>query len=262
MEKIFTAILEKDEEKIIMSIKELSNPTEVVLQDILEKCESKEISDLVKREFQLLCDKAEEKKDLSSENMLNKESSDSDDLNNVKKETPVEFEDLTEEDAMKKYKFNNSKHEKAMEMFFSAFKANIKDMNNDRASFLSKAIVEQLISEFSSTFPKEVRTKSHNLKENAKLCAKIYEFVIETGDFVRMLPSEMQCEEIKTKDNEYIKDSILAAQIAKASADTDMFQCGKCKQKKCTYSQLQTRSCDEPMTTFVTCTVCGNRWKF
>ena len=30
---------------------------------------------------------------------------------------------------------------------------------------------------------------------------------------------------------------------------------------KCTYYQLQTRSADEPMTTFVTCINCGNRWK-
>jgi len=40
-----------------------------------------------------------------------------------------------------------------------------------------------------------------------------------------------------------------------------MFQCGKCKSKKTTYYQLQTRCADEPMTTFVTCTNCKKRWK-
>lgn len=44
-------------------------------------------------------------------------------------------------------------------------------------------------------------------------------------------------------------------------ASTDNFTCFKCKSKKCTYFQLQTRSADEPMTTFVTCIECGNRWK-
>lgn len=40
------------------------------------------------------------------------------------------------------------------------------------------------------------------------------------------------------------------------------FTCGKCKSKKTTYRQAQTRSADEPMTTFVTCLDCNNRWKF
>lgn len=44
-------------------------------------------------------------------------------------------------------------------------------------------------------------------------------------------------------------------------AATDEFMCYKCKKNKCTYYQLQTRSADEPMTTFVSCLNCGNRWK-
>jgi transcription elongation factor S-II len=44
-------------------------------------------------------------------------------------------------------------------------------------------------------------------------------------------------------------------------AATDTFTCRKCKSKKCTYYQMQTRSADEPMTTFVTCIECGTRWK-
>jgi DNA-directed RNA polymerase subunit M/transcription elongation factor TFIIS len=40
-----------------------------------------------------------------------------------------------------------------------------------------------------------------------------------------------------------------------------MFRCSKCKSKKTTHYQLQTRSADEPMTTFVTCLDCDKRWK-
>ena len=43
---------------------------------------------------------------------------------------------------------------------------------------------------------------------------------------------------------------------------TDEFTCFKCKKNKCTYYQLQTRSADEPMTTFVSCLICGNKWAF
>jgi transcription elongation factor S-II len=41
-----------------------------------------------------------------------------------------------------------------------------------------------------------------------------------------------------------------------------LFKCRKCKSWRTTYYQLQTRSADEPMTTFVTCANCENRWKF
>jgi len=44
-------------------------------------------------------------------------------------------------------------------------------------------------------------------------------------------------------------------------ASTDMFTCKKCKSKKCTYYEMQTRSADEPATVFVTCLDCGKNWK-
>ena len=48
----------------------------------------------------------------------------------------------------------------------------------------------------------------------------------------------------------------------KITATTDNFTCYKCKSKKCTYYQMQTRSADEPMTTFVSCLDWGNRWRW
>tara|TARA_B100000886_G_scaffold247088_1_gene173901 strand:- start:556 stop:1065 length:510 start_codon:yes stop_codon:yes gene_type:complete len=47
----------------------------------------------------------------------------------------------------------------------------------------------------------------------------------------------------------------------KVQASTDMFTCRKCKSKKCTYYELQTRSADEPATIFVTCLDCGKNWR-
>ena len=44
-------------------------------------------------------------------------------------------------------------------------------------------------------------------------------------------------------------------------ACTDAFTCRQCKSNKCSYYQMQTRSADEPMTTFVSCIMCGARWK-
>ena len=68
-------------------------------------------------------------------------------------------------------------------------------------------------------------------------------------------------EELK-REKELRDKNLFAAKGAEPPhAATDMFKCGKCKQRRCTYYQMQTRSADEPMTTFVCCTVCGNRWK-
>lgn len=41
---------------------------------------------------------------------------------------------------------------------------------------------------------------------------------------------------------------------------TDLYKCYKCGHRKCVTTQKQTRSADEPMTTFVTCIVCYNTW--
>lgn len=40
-----------------------------------------------------------------------------------------------------------------------------------------------------------------------------------------------------------------------------LFKCGKCGKRYTTNFQMQTRSADEPMTTFVTCLTCGNKWR-
>ena len=48
----------------------------------------------------------------------------------------------------------------------------------------------------------------------------------------------------------------------KTTANILMY-CSGCKKKTpCDYYQVQTRSADEPMTTFVTCLECDKRWKF
>lgn len=47
----------------------------------------------------------------------------------------------------------------------------------------------------------------------------------------------------------------------KLISTTDEFRCGNCKQNKCTYVEKQTRSADEPMTLFIECQNCHNRWK-
>jgi DNA-directed RNA polymerase subunit M/transcription elongation factor TFIIS len=44
-------------------------------------------------------------------------------------------------------------------------------------------------------------------------------------------------------------------------ATTDMFKCGRCKKRVCTYYSAQIRSSDEPETQFIRCTACGHSWR-
>jgi transcription elongation factor S-II len=43
---------------------------------------------------------------------------------------------------------------------------------------------------------------------------------------------------------------------------TSNIKCKKCGKANVTYNQVQTRSGDEPMTTFCFCNECGFRWRF
>lgn len=59
------------------------------------------------------------------------------------------------------------------------------------------------------------------------------------------------------------REKDLAIEKAKANEEdyNGLFKCGKCKSVKTSYYQMQTRSADEPMTTYVTCRNCGHKWK-
>uniref|UniRef100_A0A665VN66 Transcription elongation factor n=1 Tax=Echeneis naucrates TaxID=173247 RepID=A0A665VN66_ECHNA len=72
----------------------------------------------------------------------------------------------------------------------------------------------------------------------------------------------MASAELKQIREALTKESIREHQLSKVGGtETDMFVCSACHGKSCTYTQVQTRSADEPMTTFVYCNSCGNRWK-
>jgi len=62
-----------------------------------------------------------------------------------------------------------------------------------------------------------------------------------------------------SKDLEILEKEI--ADFDKNVQTTDTFTCPKCKQNKCVYSEVQTRSCDESATIFVRCMTCGNAFK-
>tara|TARA_B110000495_G_scaffold202063_1_gene221120 strand:- start:1046 stop:2176 length:1131 start_codon:yes stop_codon:yes gene_type:complete len=63
----------------------------------------------------------------------------------------------------------------------------------------------------------------------------------------------------KIMDEKHNRDKFLYENETEAM--TDQFKCGRCKSRECSYYELQTRSADESMTTFITCIKCGHRWR-
>jgi len=79
--------------------------------------------------------------------------------------------------------------------------------------------------------------------------------------FVRMSAQDV-CPQrwLDTYEKTAEKDKKLYSKSMTASI---LMFCSRCKKKTgCEYYQLQTRSADEPMTTFVTCLDCDKKWKF
>ncbi|MQM17322.1 hypothetical protein Taro_050290 [Colocasia esculenta] len=86
---------------------------------------------------------------------------------------------------------------------------------------------------------------------------------VKPPQLITMTPEEMASDDRK-RQNQQIKDKAIfeCERGAPAKATTDQFKCGRCGKRKTTYYQMQTRSADEPMTTYVTCVECNHHWKF
>jgi len=133
----------------------------------------------------------------------------------------------------------------------------------------AKAVEATVLSDFKNDTGREYKGKIRSLflnlkdKNNPGLRAAVVSGDLSVGKFCRMSSSEMASEERKLADQAIMEENLHKSLGAgERQAETDAFQCGKCKQRKTRYRQAQTRSADEPMTTFVTCVVCNHRWKF
>jgi transcription elongation factor S-II len=120
--------------------------------------------------------------------------------------------------------------------------------------------------ETSTEYKAKFRSKYMNLanrQSGRHLRFGLLDGAIAAPKFCSMSAGEMASEERRKELDSIREANLKAAQAAKdTQAETDQFKCGRCGKRKCKYYQLQTRSADEPMTTFVTCVNCGNRWKF
>jgi len=145
------------------------------------------------------------------------------------------------------------------------------DSNAPSEQILTRATgIEALVfAEFNRSTAQPYRTKMRRLylnlkdKNNPSLRVAVVSGSLGVQRFCTMSIQEMASEERRQADS-LLEDKNMHNSLGagEQEAETDAFKCGRCGQRKTRYRQAQTRSADEPMTTFVTCTNCNNRWKF
>lgn len=119
--------------------------------------------------------------------------------------------------------------------------------------------------EFKNVYKNKVISIYSNLKpdsyiENNRLIDRLRDKEFKASELAGMEPQYTFPENWKELLDKKNRRDKLLYEVCKETVSS-MFTCGRCKKKECTYYQLQTRSADEPMTTFVTCLNCGKRWK-
>lgn len=113
--------------------------------------------------------------------------------------------------------------------------------------------------QFTQIYVDRARTIYMNLK-NEEILKQIIDDEITPQTFVFMTHQEMNTEHWRQfLEDKKQRDATKYTNNIQAS--TDMFVCKKCKSKKCTYYEMQTRSADEPTSIFVQCIDCGKSWR-
>lgn len=116
---------------------------------------------------------------------------------------------------------------------------------------------------FSNIYKHKFLSIQKSLKENPEFKQKILNKKLKTIDIVNMRPEHMvpdglYAKQIEQKIHRELRKQALAQEVKNQDG---FFTCNRCKSKKTSYYQLQTRSADEPMTTYVSCFTCGKNWK-
>lgn len=110
------------------------------------------------------------------------------------------------------------------------------------------------------------RSVMFNLKDgnNPDFRRKVLLGQVKPESLLRMSTQEMASDQRQRENKQIEQKAMFDCELGGGApkATTDQFKCGRCGQRKCTYYQMQTRSADEPMTTYVTCVQCNHHWKF
>jgi DNA-directed RNA polymerase subunit M/transcription elongation factor TFIIS len=147
-----------------------------------------------------------------------------------------------------------------------------KEYNTDFLTKLQKDELCKAISEYTHLYISDNRLTSslkdtiekekfadiyYNLNTSDKLLSEIVSGNINIRDLPWYEPHKLN----STYWQVYIDKQNKKQETLELMSSVNIFKCRQCGKQKCITYQLQTRSNDEPMTTFVTCLNCNARWK-
>ncbi|KAJ5067783.1 transcription elongation factor tfiis [Anaeramoeba ignava] len=106
-----------------------------------------------------------------------------------------------------------------------------------------------------------ILTENKSVREDIK--RKIFSGEITPKEFCEMKDEDFMTSEKKQEIKDLEKQAFESAMAPQPTqVTTTEFRCGRCGKRQCKVWQRQTRSADEPATTYVQCTNCLNMWKF
>lgn len=133
-----------------------------------------------------------------------------------------------------------------------------------KASAVEAAAFNALGPETKEQYRTKIRSLYQNLKNksNPTLRVRVLSNEVTPEQFVKMSHDELKSDEQREQERRIQKENMDKAMVAQAERSiSTSLQCGKCGQRKVTYTEAQTRSADEPMTLFCTCMNCGKSWR-
>ena len=129
----------------------------------------------------------------------------------------------------------------------------------------------------SGGYAEQFKALAFNFKRNVPFTVNVYFGHITASELATITSAELLSEGAKKQAEDSRREALEATQLdwllknrgavlasAGIAASEGLLQCPKCKKRQTTYYQKQTRSADEPMTTYASCLTdtCLFRWRF
>lgn len=125
----------------------------------------------------------------------------------------------------------------------------------------------------SDSYKEQFRNIRFNLNKNSGLFMGFYGGSLPAIELATMSSDDMMSDKMRQLVEKYREEAFQGSRCdwlkgndekineSVGISGSGMFPCPRCKSKRTTFYELQTRSADEPMTIFKSCFNCGFRWR-